>query len=77
MVPLLRRYECSEVAAVEGSGQGLWVCFGVMECLWERRLWGVLSNAIIVGDEKWFGLRLPVGAWRRMAEEEESTETNL
>lgn len=77
MVPLLRRYECSEVAAVEGGGQGLWSCFGVMGCLWERRLWGVLSNVMIIGDEKWFGLRLPVGVWRRMAEEEESTETIL
>lgn len=41
------------------------------------RLWGILSNVMIVGDEMWFGLRLPVGVWRRMAEEEESTEANL
>lgn len=77
MVPLLRRHECSGVSAVEGDCRSSWVCLGAMGCLWEMRLWGILSNVMIVGDEMWFGLRLPVGVWRRMAEEEESTEANL
>lgn len=39
MVPLLRRYECSGVSAVQGDGRGLWTCFGAIKCLWEGRLW--------------------------------------
>lgn len=39
MVPLLRRYECSGVSAVQGDGRGLWTCFGAINCLWEGRLW--------------------------------------